>query len=67
MSLAAVDAEWDQFLAWLHDGQRRGWVSAQYCARHETAPIDEGEEQDIDDGWDPCIPCVRIWGPPLDD
>lgn len=49
------------FYEWLSQGVEKGWVSVPYCEMHEGAPMTEQEEQEWDEGHDPCIFSIRIW------
>jgi hypothetical protein len=49
------------FEEWLTYGVTEGWVSMGVCETHDGVPMTP-EEQDADeDGWDPCIPGLRVW------
>lgn len=58
----------EEFARWLEEGMRRRWIAAPDCSTHNGIPMREGEEQDFDDGGDPCIIVARVWrdgyGPP---
>ena len=53
--------EIDDFVAWFQRGKEQGWVSDIYCGTHEGPPLTEEEEQDWEDGGDPCVFEMRIW------
>lgn len=45
------------------EGIDKGWISAPACATHDGVPSTESEEESWEQGWDPCQPIVRLWGP----
>lgn len=47
--------------AWLKQGIARGWCSESVCATHDGLPNTPEEEQEWEEGGDPCIPGVRLW------
>lgn len=55
-------SEWDEFNAWLQQGIERGWCSEPACETHDGLPWTDEEIEAWDDGWDPCLPAVRLWG-----
>lgn len=46
---------------WLELGIEKGWVSSPFCGTHDTSPMTAEEEQQWEDGSDPCSGHVRIW------
>lgn len=48
---------------WLEAGRARGWASRPVCSTHEGLPTTEAEDLELDDGGDPCMPALRLWGP----
>ncbi len=56
----AVVAGFDE---WLAVGIRAGWVSEPCCSMHDGVPMAPVEEFEVDEGYDPCLPVVRLWGP----
>lgn len=50
-----------EFSIWLNNGIERGWVSPPECATHGELPMTGEENEQFEDGYDPCIPAVRIW------
>jgi hypothetical protein len=46
---------------WLADGKTAGYVVSDVCCgMHDGAPLTTAEELAIDDGYDPCVPIVRL-------
>ena len=48
------------FDEWLEFGVQNGYCSPQYCATHDVGFITPYEEQQFDDGYDPCVHVVRL-------
>jgi hypothetical protein len=46
---------------WLQYGVERGFCSAVVCSTHDGLPLTEEEDQEFDDGYDACVPAIRIW------
>lgn len=55
------DEELDEFYAWIKVGIDRKWISEPVCATHDGLPNTEDEEKEWEDGYDPCIPGLRVW------
>ena len=51
------------FDEWIQLGVVEGWVSMPVCQTHDGVPQTPEEEAAWEDGWDPCVPVVRLWGP----
>jgi hypothetical protein len=49
------------FHEWLALGVSKGWVSDQQCGTHEGIPSTTEEEQEWEDGGDPCQVVLRVW------
>ena len=49
------------FAEWLEMGKERGWVSDRFCWSHDLPSRTAEEQLAIDDGQDPCMPCLRLW------
>lgn len=49
------------FPEWLAMGVNAGWISQGVCAMHEGLPMTDEEEQEFEDGGDPCQPALRVW------
>jgi hypothetical protein len=54
-------AEEEKFIDWFMVGLNAGWISDVVCATHNGLPLTEEEESEWDEGFDPCVPGVRIW------
>ena len=39
-----------------------GWCSEIVCNTHEGTPMTDIEEEEWDQGLDPCVHVLRIWG-----
>lgn len=50
------------FQEWVDLGVNNKWVSYPVCDTHEGTPFTEEESKDIDDGGDPCLVVMRVWG-----
>lgn len=50
------------FHEWLQFGIDNNWISPINCFTHEWLPLTAEEEQEFEDGYDPCIPAIRVWG-----
>jgi len=55
------DEEAIEFLDWLNQGVNRGWVSEAVCVTHNGLPSTEDEDSEWEEGYDPCVPGLRIW------
>lgn len=65
--MAAADepfSESELFWTWLTTGIDAGWVSAPVCATHDGVPGTSDEDDEWDDGGDPCQHVVRLWPNP---
>lgn len=56
-----TNEEFEDFLAWVEEGKKKGWVSAPICATHEGLPNTKKEENEWEEGDDPCILGMRVW------
>ena len=56
-----TDEEHDEFEKWILLGIERKWISDVVCATHEGLPNTEEEEAEWEEGYDPCIPGIRVW------
>ena len=54
-------ADREAFFAALVEAQEKGWVSPLACATHDGVPHTEEEEEEWEEGFDPCAPVFRIW------
>lgn len=54
---SVIDEVWE----WLQVGIDKGWVTEPFCNTHDGDPyMTEEEEQEWEDGGDPCLPVVKI-------
>ena len=51
------------FQDWLAKGVKAGWVSDVVCETHDGLPMTDEEQNQWEEGFDPCLPAVRVWGP----
>ncbi len=50
-----------KMLDWINDGIDNGWISEPFCYTHDGDPyMTEEEEQEWEDGGDPCCPVLKI-------
>lgn len=49
------------FVEWLEIGQKEKWISEIVCCTHDGLPGTEEEEAEWDQGFDPCVPALRVW------
>lgn len=49
---------------WIAIGINHGWCGPPVCETHDGTPISEAEEEQFDEGHDPCISIIRLY---LDD
>ena len=52
---------YEHFAAWAEFGRRQGWCSSVACATHDGVPMTEAEELEAEEGYDPCLPVLRLW------
>lgn len=57
------DNDYEEFEAWVEQGLNRKWISDLVCQTHESIPCTPEEDAQWDEGHDPCVPVVRVWGP----
>lgn len=53
---------WQKYFDWLNMGIDNGWISEPVCFTHEGFPMSEEEETAWEEGYDPCIPAIRLYG-----
>jgi hypothetical protein len=51
----------DEFYEWLKQGIEAGWVSDVVCDTHEGLPQTDAEQDEWEEGGDPCIHGIRVW------
>jgi len=50
------------FGEWLDYGMEQGWISQPFCETHDGGPITNEEAEEFDEGGDPCLVHVRLYG-----
>lgn len=45
---------------WIQYGLDKGYAET-FCYMHDSAPMEEWEAKDYEEGNDPCIPTLRVW------
>jgi len=45
---------------WVQYGIDKGFAET-FCYMHDSAPMEDWEVQEYDEGGDPCIPTLRVW------
>ena len=48
------------FEEWLQTGIAAGYCSEPVCDTHDGIPMTIAEREQFEDGYDPCIPAVRL-------
>lgn len=46
---------------WIRYGLGRGWCGPPVCSTHDGTPTSEAEEDEFENGMDPCIHIVRLY------
>lgn len=49
------------FVDWINYGIDMGWCSSVVCETHDGLPMNDEQEKEWIDGFDPCMAAVRIW------
>lgn len=49
------------FEEWHGIGYAEGWCSDIVCATHDGLPSTEEEDEAWEQGWDPCVPALRLY------
>lgn len=49
------------FEDWLRIGYRNGWCGPPVCSTHDGTPTAYAEDEEFDDGGDPCIHIIRLY------
>lgn len=44
---------------WLRQGMEHGWCGPAVCQTHDGTPTSEAEDEEFEDGHDPCITVIR--------
>lgn len=51
----------EQQLEWYQHGIKMKWIGPVTCDTHEGVGLTEAEEQEFEDGGDPCIRVLRVF------
>lgn len=49
------------FVEWMTYGIQQGWCGAPVCYTHDGLPTAESEDEQFDEGSDPCLHVVRLY------
>jgi hypothetical protein len=49
------------FDEWLRTGMDCGWCGPAVCSTHDGTPTSEAEDDDLEDGADPCVHILRLY------
>ena len=49
------------FDTWAKIGYDNGWCSTPMCYTHDGLPVTAGEDEELNEGHDPCIHIVRLY------
>ena len=49
------------FDTWARIGYESGWCSPPMCYTHDGLPLTAGEEEELNEGHDPCIYIIRLY------
>lgn len=52
----------DTLEGWLAHGAAKGWVTLPFCGTHDGVPMMKAEWKALAQGYDPCVPMMRVWG-----
>lgn len=55
-----------EFQDWIKVGLEKGWCSVPLCETHDGVPYTKSEEQQWEEGGDPCIHVIRLYDSPED-
>lgn len=58
------DDGWDDFLTWHRHGMDRRWCGPAVCVTHDGVPTSEAEEDEWEQGDDPCTHMIRLYDSP---
>lgn len=51
----------DDVYEWLKYGIERGFCSDPVCHTHDGVPYTDDEDEEWNEGFDPCVPAVRLY------
>lgn len=60
--MTAPETDTSTFEGWLAFGAARGWVTLPFCGTHDGVPMVKAEWKALAQGFDPCVPMMRVWG-----
>ena len=49
------------FDEWAQIGVAKGWCGPAVCSTHDGIPSSFQEDEDFDDGYDPCLHVIRLY------
>ncbi len=49
------------FDEWIRVGMEQGWCGPPLCATHDGTPTSAGEDEQFDEGGDPCLHVIRLY------
>lgn len=52
----------NDFWHWVKHGERKGWITGPVCATHDGIPGTDEENEEWEEGHDPCQHVLRLWG-----
>ena len=53
----------DAFFKWIEEGIKSGFCLPAECETHEGVDLVDWEEDEFDEGLDPCVTVIRLLGP----
>lgn len=51
----------ESMFKWLKFGIDKGWVTKPVCYMHDGVPTTSDEDDEMEEGFDPCIQVIRLW------
>lgn len=59
-------AEINDFDSWISFGMEQGWCGPPLCETHDGIPLTKIEEEEFEEGHDPCVHVIRLFETPED-
>lgn len=56
------DVDLPDIFDWIDVGVKNGWCSHPTCDTHDGVPMTDEEMEEWDQGHDPCMHVLRLWG-----
>ena len=56
-----MSSEAREFKEWEMEGMARGWIGAAVCITHDGYPTTLAEDEETEEGGDPCIHMHRLY------